>query len=239
MTDDERDAVLKAIDLYAEMHRYDLGSIETLQDLRSARAQLAADATIDEQGDPPQLSFLERFVALDPGVPRKRGQSAVDALCEAFDNVRAQAQSAVSFVEDAAHFAPGRFGKLARDWLVEHDIWSETVEDGERPDPVHTAAEGILELANSALSGAKPGYGATIDARSVIARLGPALGVLDRGAAHNATASSVENLAHATEAKRAQIAQPHPIQQPSSRPAPSAVPWPASSAAPHVGRGGR
>ena len=60
MTDDERDAVLKAIDLYAEMHRYDLGSIETLQDLRSARAQLAADATIDEQGDPPQLAFLER-----------------------------------------------------------------------------------------------------------------------------------------------------------------------------------
>ncbi len=45
MTGEERAAVLEAIDVYMEMHRADLDAIGTVRHLRSARAELAADAS--------------------------------------------------------------------------------------------------------------------------------------------------------------------------------------------------
>lgn len=41
-----------------------------------------------------------------------------------------------SALEGIAHHAPGRAGVVARDELVELGVWSDTVEDGERPYPL-------------------------------------------------------------------------------------------------------
>jgi hypothetical protein len=85
-----------------------------------------------QAGDP--ATNGSRYAATKPHT-RDRGESLMPDTAARDDSQRLP-EDAVSLIEGVALFAPGLAGKLARDWLVDNRIWSERVEDGERPTPI-------------------------------------------------------------------------------------------------------
>src|SRR3954453_3105175 len=64
------------------------------------------------------------------------GTPPMTALAFEAERLRAIAEKQGAFIEEIAHFAPGRLGVRARDLLVETGAWRHTVERDTRPDPI-------------------------------------------------------------------------------------------------------
>lgn len=88
-------------------------------------------------------------------------------LAAEVQRLRFIADASAEFIEEVAHFAPGRLGVRARDLLVELGAWVPTVEADARPDPIVAKLRVLSERVGCALS--PPGEGGIADELAAIA----------------------------------------------------------------------